>query len=95
MDKFRSVCLLTLFLVVNVFSYQVTIYNQYLAQGGRVHYESDRWDGHNGLDVSHLIPKCKNIGTESARWQNRDIHMFPTVSIHLEHAVAFHIRYEI
>ncbi|XP_067657148.1 beta-agarase-like [Haliotis asinina] len=51
----------------------VTIYNEWLSQGGRVHYEVDRWNKHNGLDPSYLVPKCKAIGTMAGRWLNRDL----------------------
>ncbi|XP_071095379.1 beta-porphyranase A-like [Haliotis cracherodii] len=56
----------------------VTIYNEWLSQGGRVHYEVDRWNKHNGLDHPNLIPKCKSIGTATGRWMNRDLndHLF-------------------
>ncbi|XP_071095378.1 funoran endo-beta-hydrolase-like [Haliotis cracherodii] len=56
----------------------VTIYNEWLSQGGRVHYEADRWTKHNGLDRSNLIPYCKAIGTPTGRWLNRDLndHLF-------------------
>ncbi|XP_046368288.2 beta-porphyranase A-like [Haliotis rufescens] len=51
----------------------VTIYNEWLSQGGRVHYEVDRWNKHNGLTRSNLISKCKAIGTAPGRWLNRDL----------------------
>ncbi|XP_046547157.1 uncharacterized protein LOC124257179 [Haliotis rubra] len=54
----------------------VTISNEWLSQGGRVHYEADRWNKHNGLTESNLISKCKAIGTASGRWINRDIDLF-------------------
>lgn len=62
--------------------YNVTIHPKFLAQNGRVHYETDRWDGHNGLDVPQYIDKCKQIGTESGRWLNRDLNgnIFQNVS---------------
>ncbi|VDH95384.1 Hypothetical predicted protein [Mytilus galloprovincialis] len=53
--------------------YQVTIYPSYLSQGGRTHFETDRWDGHNGLDIQQNIDRCKAIATESGRWLNRDL----------------------
>ncbi|XP_052103156.1 beta-porphyranase A-like [Mytilus californianus] len=66
---------LWLFLVVPVLGtdYQVTIYPSYLSQGGRTHFETDRWDGHNGLDSQNFIAKAKSIATESGRWLNRDL----------------------
>ncbi|XP_046332059.1 uncharacterized protein LOC124115190 [Haliotis rufescens] len=51
----------------------VTIYNHWLAQGGRVHYEPERWNKINGLTQTNLIPKCKSIGTAPGRWVNRDL----------------------
>ncbi|KAK3104612.1 hypothetical protein FSP39_006123 [Pinctada imbricata] len=72
----KIVYLLLSYVVISSYALQVTIHPKYLAQGGRVHYEDDRWDGHNGLDVSYLIDKCKAIGTESGRWLNRDIDIF-------------------
>ncbi|XP_046332094.2 beta-agarase-like [Haliotis rufescens] len=54
----------------------VTIYNEWLSQGGRVHYEADRWNKHNGLTRTNLIPKCKAIGTASGRWINGDVNIF-------------------
>ncbi|XP_064613040.1 beta-porphyranase A-like [Liolophura sinensis] len=53
--------------------YTVTIHPEYLAQGGRTHFEADRWNGHNGLDGSAYISKNKAIGTESGRWLNSDL----------------------
>ncbi|XP_067666770.1 beta-porphyranase A-like [Haliotis asinina] len=54
----------------------VTIYNEWLSQGGRVHYEVERWNKINGLTHLNLIPKCKAIGTAAGRWVNRDIQLF-------------------
>ncbi|XP_048240268.1 uncharacterized protein LOC124137175 [Haliotis rufescens] len=56
----------------------VTIYPQWLAQGGRVRYESDRWNKHNGLEQESLIANCRSIRTDSGRWMNRDLndHLF-------------------
>ncbi|XP_046332080.2 uncharacterized protein LOC124115211 [Haliotis rufescens] len=51
----------------------VTIYNEWLSQGGRVHYEPERWNKHNALDKRTLIPNCKSIGTAPGRWVNRDL----------------------
>ncbi|XP_067657147.1 beta-porphyranase A-like [Haliotis asinina] len=51
----------------------VTIYNEWLSQGGRVHYEVDRWNKHNGFDRSQFVSKCKSIGTVAGRWINRDL----------------------
>ncbi|XP_046359334.2 beta-porphyranase A-like [Haliotis rufescens] len=51
----------------------VTIYPQWLAQGGRVRYESDRWNKHNGLEQESLIANCRSIRTDSGRWMNRDL----------------------
>ncbi|XP_046378497.2 beta-porphyranase A-like [Haliotis rufescens] len=51
----------------------VTIYNEWLSQGGRVHYEVDRWNKFNGLAYTNLISKCKGIGAEPGRWMNRDL----------------------
>ncbi|KAK3100196.1 hypothetical protein FSP39_016013 [Pinctada imbricata] len=79
MDSSYSIYILFVHLFWNCHSVQVTIYPDYLAQGGKVHYESDRWDGHHGLDSSNLIDKCKAIGTETGRWLNRDISIFPKV----------------
>ncbi|XP_046332087.2 uncharacterized protein LOC124115219 [Haliotis rufescens] len=55
----------------------VTIYNEWLAQGGRVHYEPQRWNKINGLTQLNLIPKCKSIGTAPGRWLNSDQSLFP------------------
>ncbi|XP_048246105.1 beta-porphyranase A-like [Haliotis rufescens] len=65
----------------------VTIYNQWLSQGGRVHYESDRWNKHNGLDRLNLISHCKSLGTPSGRWLNRDLndHLFENWSENPSH----------
>ncbi|XP_067666477.1 beta-porphyranase A-like [Haliotis asinina] len=56
----------------------ITIYNEWLSQGGRVHYEADRWTKHNGLDRANLIPYCKGVGSPTGRWLNRDLndHLF-------------------
>ncbi|XP_067666733.1 beta-porphyranase A-like [Haliotis asinina] len=54
----------------------VTIYNEWLSQGGRVHYEVERWNKINGLTHVNLIPKCKAIGTAAGRWVNRDMQLF-------------------
>ncbi|XP_046559277.1 uncharacterized protein LOC124268345 [Haliotis rubra] len=51
----------------------VTIYPQWLSQGGNVRYESNRWNKHNGLEKEPLIPRCRSIRTDSGRWINRDI----------------------
>ncbi|XP_071095998.1 beta-porphyranase A-like [Haliotis cracherodii] len=51
----------------------VTIYNEWLAQDGRVHYEPQRWNKHNGLTGKALIANCKSIGTAPGRWVNRDL----------------------
>ncbi|XP_067675744.1 beta-porphyranase A-like [Haliotis asinina] len=50
----------------------VTIYPQWLAQGRSVHYETDRWNKHNGLDPESLIPDCRRIRTDSGRWIHED-----------------------
>ncbi|XP_071114185.1 beta-porphyranase A-like [Haliotis cracherodii] len=50
----------------------VTIYPQWLAQGGRVRYESDRWNKHNGLEKESLIANCRSIRTDSGRWIHPD-----------------------
>lgn len=76
--KFSSTVVGALLLAVTLQSneaaeYRVTIFPTFLAQGGRVHFETDRWDGHNGLDVPQFIDKCKQIATESGRWLNRDL----------------------
>ncbi|XP_071095374.1 beta-porphyranase A-like [Haliotis cracherodii] len=55
----------------------VTIHNEWLAQGGRVHYEPQRWNKINGLTQLNLIPKCKSIGTAPGRWLNSDESLFP------------------
>ncbi|XP_046328446.2 beta-porphyranase A-like [Haliotis rufescens] len=51
----------------------VTIYPQWLAKGGNVRYERDRWSKHNGLEQEYLIPSCRSIRTDSGRWMNRDL----------------------
>ncbi|XP_071095996.1 beta-porphyranase A-like [Haliotis cracherodii] len=57
----------------------VTIYNEWLAQGGRLHYEVQRWNKINGLTQLNLIPKIKSIGAAPGRWVNRDLRddLFP------------------
>ncbi|XP_071114082.1 beta-porphyranase A-like [Haliotis cracherodii] len=50
----------------------VTIHPQWLAQGGSARYDSNRWNKHNGLDSTSLIPNCRSIRTDSGRWNNRD-----------------------
>ncbi|XP_046332086.2 uncharacterized protein LOC124115218 [Haliotis rufescens] len=55
----------------------VTIYNEWLSQGGRVHYEPERWTKVNGLTQLNLIPKMKSIGAAPGRWQNIDLSLFP------------------
>ncbi|XP_046546711.1 beta-porphyranase A-like [Haliotis rubra] len=56
----------------------VTIYNEWLSQGGRVHFEVERWNKINGLTQHNLIPKCKAIRTAAGRWLNPDLsgHLF-------------------
>ncbi|XP_046543558.1 beta-porphyranase A-like isoform X1 [Haliotis rubra] len=51
----------------------VTIHPQWLAQGGSARYDSNRWNKHNSLDRASLIPKCRSIGTDAGRWNNRDL----------------------
>ncbi|XP_071095375.1 funoran endo-beta-hydrolase-like [Haliotis cracherodii] len=51
----------------------ITIYNEWLSQGGRVHYEVERWNKHNGFTHSNLIQKCKSIGTAAGRWIHVDL----------------------
>ncbi|XP_046568018.1 uncharacterized protein LOC124276420 isoform X3 [Haliotis rubra] len=65
---FLTVCLTT---CVNTDT-TVTIYPQWLAQGGNVRYESDRWDKHNGLEKEFLIPNCRSFRTDSGRWIHED-----------------------
>ncbi|XP_071095373.1 funoran endo-beta-hydrolase-like [Haliotis cracherodii] len=55
----------------------VTIYNEWLSQGGRVHYEPERWNKVNGLTQLNLIPKMKSIGAAPGRWMNIDLSLFP------------------
>ncbi|XP_046547145.1 uncharacterized protein LOC124257170 [Haliotis rubra] len=55
----------------------ITIYNEWLAQGGRVNYEPERWNKINGLSQLNLIPKLKAIDTSPGRWVNRDLNLFP------------------
>ncbi|XP_071114027.1 beta-porphyranase A-like [Haliotis cracherodii] len=50
----------------------VTIHPQWLAQGGSARYDSNRWNKHNSLDSTSLIPNCRSIRTDSGRWNNRD-----------------------
>ncbi|XP_046582602.1 uncharacterized protein LOC124289986 [Haliotis rubra] len=50
----------------------VTIYNEWLAQDGRVNYEVERWNNVNGLSKINLIPNMKSIGAVPGRWVNRD-----------------------
>ncbi|XP_067657805.1 beta-porphyranase A-like [Haliotis asinina] len=74
-----ALAIITVYLCGEVISdTTVTIYNEWLSQGGRVHYEVDRWNKFNGLVNSNLISKCKDIGAESGRWINRDLkgHLF-------------------
>ncbi|XP_046565586.1 uncharacterized protein LOC124274287 [Haliotis rubra] len=74
-----AVAFITVFLWGEVISdTTVTIHNEWLSQGGRVHYEVDRWDKFNGLAYTNLISKCKSIGAYSGRWMNRDLngHLF-------------------
>ncbi|XP_067677961.1 beta-porphyranase A-like [Haliotis asinina] len=67
------VVLCTLLLWGSAFSdTTVTIYNEWLSQGGHVHNEFARWSKINGLTQENLIPKCKSIGTAAGRWLNRD-----------------------
>ncbi|XP_067676299.1 beta-porphyranase A-like [Haliotis asinina] len=51
----------------------VTIYPQWLAKGGHIHYDRDRWSKHNGLEQDFLIQSCRSIRTDSGRWMNRDL----------------------
>ncbi|XP_046547168.1 uncharacterized protein LOC124257192 [Haliotis rubra] len=72
--------LCTLFLWGSAFSdTTVTIYNEWLAQGGRVNYEPERWNKINGLSQLNLVPKLKAIDTSPGRWVNRDLraNLFP------------------
>ncbi|XP_067666655.1 beta-porphyranase A-like [Haliotis asinina] len=55
----------------------VTIYNEWLSQGGRMHYEVERWNKVNGLTQLNLIPNMKSIRAAAGRWVNRDINLFP------------------
>ena len=87
MSNFFGAFFLLLFLesiTVNGADFQVTVYPTFLAQHGRTHFETDRWDGHNGLDPSQYISKAKAIGTESGRWLNRDLNgrVFQDVSVY-------------
>ncbi|XP_046582596.1 uncharacterized protein LOC124289978 [Haliotis rubra] len=50
----------------------VTIYNEWLSQGGRVNYEVERWNNVNGLTKINLIPNMKSIRAVPGRWVNRD-----------------------
>ena len=90
---------LWLCLVVSVLGadYQVTIYPSYLSQGGRTHFEVDRWDGHNGLDSEHFIDKAKSIATESGRWLNRDLngHTFQNVRRKFYNLIAVSIFFSL
>ncbi|XP_067666514.1 beta-porphyranase A-like [Haliotis asinina] len=51
----------------------VTIYNEWLSQGGRVNYEVERWNNVNGLSQYYLIPSMKSVGAVPGRWVNRDL----------------------
>ncbi|XP_046582603.1 uncharacterized protein LOC124289987 [Haliotis rubra] len=51
----------------------VTIYNEWLSQGGRVNYEVERWNNVNGLTQFYLVPNMKSIGAVPGRWVNRDL----------------------
>ncbi|XP_067677972.1 beta-porphyranase A-like [Haliotis asinina] len=51
----------------------VTVYNEWLSQGGRVHYEPERWNKINGLPGQNQIPNCKSVGAAPGRWVNRDL----------------------
>ncbi|XP_046582582.1 uncharacterized protein LOC124289960 [Haliotis rubra] len=55
----------------------VTIYNEWLSQGGRMHYEVERWNKVNGFTQLNLIPNMKSIRAAAGRWVNRDIKLFP------------------
>ncbi|XP_046547167.1 uncharacterized protein LOC124257191 [Haliotis rubra] len=57
----------------------VTIYNEWLSQGGRMHFEVGRWNKINGLTQQSLIPKMKAVGAAAGRWVNRDLRadLFP------------------
>ncbi|XP_067675921.1 beta-porphyranase A-like [Haliotis asinina] len=60
--------------ITNVYSNTtVTIHPQWLAKGGNLRYEPDRWSKHNGLEHEYLIPSCRSIRTDSGRWLNRDL----------------------
>ncbi|XP_048240175.1 beta-porphyranase A-like [Haliotis rufescens] len=50
----------------------VTIHPQWLAQGGKARYDSNRWNKHNNLDETNLIRHCRSLHTHSGRWSNRD-----------------------
>ncbi|XP_067675299.1 beta-porphyranase A-like [Haliotis asinina] len=60
--------------VVGVYSdTTVTIYPQWLAQGGSVRYDSNRWNKHNSLDHQDVITKCRNLRTDAGRWNNNGL----------------------
>ncbi|XP_067676349.1 uncharacterized protein [Haliotis asinina] len=50
----------------------VTIHPQWLAQGGNVRYDNNRWNKHNCLDQANLIPYCRRLRTASGRWGDPD-----------------------
>ncbi|XP_048239908.1 uncharacterized protein LOC124112405 isoform X2 [Haliotis rufescens] len=54
----------------------VTVYPQWLAQGGSVRYESDRWNKHNGLEKESRIANCRRLRTDSGRWIHEDFTLF-------------------
>ncbi|XP_046368344.2 beta-porphyranase A-like [Haliotis rufescens] len=76
MQMVPVVALLSVLLCGEVLSdTKFTIYNEWHSQGGRVHYEVDRWNKHNGFDQPRLIPKCKAYGTVAGRWINSDLYL--------------------
>ncbi|XP_048238434.1 beta-porphyranase A-like [Haliotis rufescens] len=63
-----------------VLGYTVTIYPEYLVQGGRTNFDPDRWNGKMGLDNPSILPYVKKTGARTGRWLNSDLGYFDKVT---------------
>ncbi|XP_046583813.1 uncharacterized protein LOC124290996 [Haliotis rubra] len=63
-----------------VAGYTVTIYPEYLVQGGRTNFDPDRWNGKMGLDSKGSLPYVKKTGARTGRWLNSDLSYFDKVT---------------
>ncbi|XP_046545281.1 uncharacterized protein LOC124255411 [Haliotis rubra] len=60
--------------------YTVTIYPEYLVQGGKTNFDPDRWNGKMGLDNHYTLDNVKKTGARTGRWITSDLNYFDKVT---------------